>query len=948
MASHDNERGDECAAKGGTNHSSVYNRDEGQTVQVAGHGERGYNAGMGAKQAREIDAWLREGGVVVTASDRAARAISSAYHHARLDEGLKAWIAPEVMSWQRFAGQEWEQRSADGRLVLNAIQERAIWADLVVTGGHAAATLSASRHRLAAMAMEAHALLCSYSNRLLDARARRGWLNDAAAFSEWLAGFDEACGEADALSEGRVPLELIEKLKSDPRQRPPLLLAGFDRVLPVQHELFEAWGDYQRLRVDDEHGATRFYTARDAESELSACALWCRARLAENPQAKLLVVTQDAGTRRGEIERTLLEYLGPDSSLPFEFSLGVPLGEIAIARTAVMLLRWLDGGLAEHQLDWILSTAYAVASAAEADALQARMRDLRRHKKQRAQWSLRSFTEQFAKPAVPTGWSARMREAQVKLQTAAARNRSPLEWAELVPQLLAEVGWPGKGGGSSAEFQAARRLQRVVDLCGSLGFDGRQVSWRDYLAELERALEETLFSAESQDAPILIAGPSESAGLSADAIWFLGVSEEAWPARGNLHPLLPAGVQREASMPHASPQLDWELAQAVTTRLLASAREIFFSYPLQVEGADLRPSRIVRQIAGTPEPVPMGLVAPAMPAPLAIRFEDEFQIPLLRGYDTPGSEEGGPPYALRGGARILTMQSHCPFKAFATSRLGGEEWEPAEAGLTALERGNLLHAVMQAIWGGPPRGIRTFDELQGIPDRRAFVAARVDDVMRFELPDAAREQMPQRYLDLEAKRLTRLVTEWLDYEAARAPFTVVGTELKTLVDVGGLRLEVRLDRIDRLNDGSLLVVDYKTGDINPKVWDAPRPEDVQLPLYGSFALEPDGELGGLAFAKVRAGDVCFAGRVGDPAATLGYGLKNLPALVKKPFTAEQLMEWRDEILRLTSDYIEGRADVDPRDPKATCDRCGLHSLCRIQEQEVAVTEEEEEVEDADE
>src|SRR5579863_10072350 len=124
---------------------------------------------MGANGAREIDAWLREGGVVVTASDRAARAIASAYHRARLDEGLKAWVAPEVLSWQRFARREWERRSADGRLVLNAIQERAIWADLVVTGGHAAATLSASRHRLASMAMEAHALLCSYADRLLDA-----------------------------------------------------------------------------------------------------------------------------------------------------------------------------------------------------------------------------------------------------------------------------------------------------------------------------------------------------------------------------------------------------------------------------------------------------------------------------------------------------------------------------------------------------------------------------------------------------------------------------------------------------------------------------------------------------------------------------------------------------------------------------------------------------------
>jgi hypothetical protein len=49
---------------------------------------------------------------------------------------------------------------------------------------------------------------------------------------------------------------------------------------------------------------------------------------------------------------------------------------------------------------------------------------------------------------------------------------------------------------------------------------------------------------------------------------------------------------------------------------------------------------------------------------------------------------------------------------------------------------------------------------------------------------------------------------------------------------------LRLDRIDRLNDGSLLVIDYKTGDVSPKSWDLPRPDDVQLPLYAGFALDP--------------------------------------------------------------------------------------------------------------
>ena len=119
------------------------------------------------------------------------------------------------------------------------------------------------------------------------------------------------------------------------------------------------------------------------------------------------------------------------------------------------------------------------------------------------------------------------------------------------------------------------------------------------------------------------------------------------------------------------------------------------------------------------------------------------------------------------------------------------------------------------------------------------------------MPAAARERMPQRYLELEELRLTRLVTEWLDYESTRLALHVAETEADRTINLAGLTFDLRLDRIDRLNDGSLLVIDYKTGDVSPKSWDLPRPDDVQLPLYAGFALDREEELGGLVFAKVR-------------------------------------------------------------------------------------------------
>ena len=192
--------------------------------------------------------------------------------------------------------------------------------------------------------------------------------------------------------------------------------------------------------------------------------------------------------------------------------------------------------------------------------------------------------------------------------------------------------------------------------------------------------------------------------------------------------------------------------------------------------------------------------------------------------------------------------------------------------------------------------------------------------------------MPARYLALEETRLINLVTEWLEFERARIPFTVLHTELKSDVTIANLPLKLRLDRIDRLIDNSLLVIDYKSGDPDPGSWDLPRPDDVQLPPYANFALDRDpSAIGGLVFAKVRTGNAAFVGRVRDAKGTLRGKISGNSNLVKKPLTLEQLRAWRNCIEQLALDFLSGSAVVAPRDYPETCERCGLQPLCRIQE-----------------
>jgi ATP-dependent helicase/nuclease subunit B len=891
-----------------------------------------YNAAMGTTSAVEIDAWLRDGGIVVTASERAARSLAAAFHRARRAEGLTAWPTPNIQDWRSFARAAWDERGdrrfLDGRVVLSTLQEQSLWTRIVAHATPEAVEFAGTGDRLATLAMKAHHLLCDYAPQLLKDNARVGWDQDPGAFSGWLAAFNKLCHDGKLLSAARVPIEVIALLRAETMERPPVLLSGFDRMLPTQQTLFEAWsadGDVRQVALGATVEKVEFNFAADPAAELAACALWSKTRLASDPHARLLVITQDARTRRGEIERGFLRYLGADetatgASKLLEFSLGVPLGQVALARAARLLLRWLSDAIAENELDWLFSTDQIAASQDESRALTAFMRALRRRGLQRQRWTLAEFLCQQARAELPAAWTVRITQAGQRLQEFARQPQTPLAWAEFVPQLLEMAGWPGARALTSAEFQALRLWQQTVEACASLGFDGRRIAWSDFLAALDRATDETLFAPESQDAPILIAGPAESAGLTADAIWFLGASEEAWPAAGATHPLIPIAVQREAGMPHASAKLDWDLANAMTRRVLASAPEVRFSYARQSEGVEARPSRLVMQVGGLAEALPAEFKAPAFPDPMTIAFDDATQLP----------------YPLRevlGGATVLSTQSQCPFKAFATARLDAKKWDAGEAGLSAIERGQLLHEVLHSVWVGPPLGIRNHAELAGLVDLAAFVEDHVRRVLREAMPARARKCMPPRYLELESIRLTGLITEWLGYERERVPFTVAATEADVRPAITGLTLKVRIDRIDRLNDDSLLVIDYKSGTVSPSSWDLPRPDDVQLPLYAGFALEDRPEnVGGLVFAQIRAGEHKeFCGRVNDARATLMSSLSTRQALVKKPLTDDEMSAWRTYIEGMARDFVAGRAEVDPRDYPRTCERCGLQALCRIQE-----------------
>ena len=182
------------------------------------------------------------------------------------------------------------------------------------------------------------------------------------------------------------------------------------------------------------------------------------------------------------------------------------------------------------------------------------------------------------------------------------------------------------------------------------------------------------------------------------------------------------------------------------------------------------------------------------------------------------------------------------------------------------------------------------------------------------------------FAELERARLERLAREWLSIERTRPPFEVVAIEERRALEVAGLSLDGRIDRMDRLADGTHLLVDYKTGNVTRQDWLGERPGDPQLPLYALGAGE---DVSAIAFARLKRGEMKLS----------GYGRDG--EVVERAKDWEGLKaSWRAALESLARGFSGGDARVDPKKSLATCRYCDLAPLCRVHEKLALVEDEE--------
>jgi ATP-dependent helicase/nuclease subunit B len=368
---------------------------------------------------------------------------------------------------------------------------------------------------------------------------------------------------------------------------------------------------------------------------------------------------------------------------------------------------------------------------------------------------------------------------------------------------------------------------------------------------------------------LAIYGLIEARMSRADLVICGGLVEGTWPAAPGSDPVLAPAVLRALGIPGA----DFRIGLAAHDFAAAlGAPEVVLSHPLRDLGGPAVPSRFlmrIRAMLGT-------LAKTEIDAVLWARALDRAE--RVPPADQPQPMPDASQRRVDIAATALDRLRGDPYQFYAGSILRLSSLDPLDADPTPAWRGTAVHAILEA-WhqaGAPPGELvpiaeRALAEMNSHPLMRALWQPRLIDALS--------------WIEDEQDRLSGEGRQ------------VIAFERWGDVTVRGVRIKGRADRIDRLPDGTLAIVDYKTGS-PPSAAMVEKGFALQLGLIGLIA--EDGGVLGVA-GKPDRFEYWSLSRRRDGS---GFGWRDEPIREGRKRSGVP----REEFLNLTREYLHDALD----------------------------------------
>ena len=874
-----------------------------------------------------LEELIAAGFTLLTPNFRLARRIKAEWDARRVAAGDRVWEPLSVKPLETWLLEQWEH-AVSANLVppvapLTPAQALEIWRQVINEQQRESSDFHLLRPSAAAnLAAQARDTLLRWQvdMRARDIRPLFELDGDCRAFLRWLERFEERlrkdgqCTPVDCLAQlpklvGHLPASRVALVEFD--LIPPLLRTALESLcLEVRDVSPNTSGDNRLV-----------HSFNDKRAELQTVANWAADLHRTHPQTTVGIVLSDMAGDRVPLEYLLrreFDCLGDNyASLPVNFSTGITLDQAPLIRDALAALAM---GLQETTIpavEGLMRSRFVDLPDASTSLAQRFVRQL--YEQGRAVVSIADLRHDAnavhleEKKGLLLGRCLDALHSMRQL----GRKALPTVWLERFSDILSAWGWPGSQALDSVEYQQLSLWHRTLDEFGTFDSVCSPLHCGEALALLRDCCRRQVSQPQTSDSPIQVLGPLEAAGLSFEHLWVCGMQGASWPASPRPSPFIPIAIQNRLHMPHANPEREWVFAETLLQQYSRTSQTLHASYCRQVDGVPSPPSALLH-----------GFMAEAIA-----------ELPAVAGHwlerHSRGALDAVPDHhaprlnpqqqlAMKGGSGLLEDQSQCPFRAFARHRLQIEPLATSNVGLSAGERGSLLHEALNSLWAalGDSETLQALDA-----EGQSNIVENAAQAAIATMPGYQRRKVGAAYWRLEAQRIMALLHEWLGVERQRSAFTVAQRELEMTLELAQLQIRLRVDRVDQLPDGSRVIIDYKSGKSSIRDWLGERPARPQLLLY-SIA-EPE-SVASLAFATVRPRECCYVG-VGRLAAAPGI-VTDLAGVVDAAIGVTQWSElneyWRSTLERLAQEFVRGDAQVDPLTP-ASCTWCGLQPLCRI-------------------
>jgi probable DNA repair protein len=875
------------------------------------------------------------GRIVLAPSSELAAALVDAVERAHALAGREIWPTPKILDFGTWLkAQHLERQLVDSSLprCLSDAEERELWRRVVLESAASAQFLEPSGAARAAQ----RARRATFEYGIPRSAINAYGTEETQAFEAWRAAFESRCRElgvigADELLGGleRTQREGAVTWVESPLWR-PVARRWLERhagapLLP------EAASSSGRRR------SPRTLQTASPQTELAALAAWLRASLAADSSFRAWVSLRDLTARREEVVDALDAALAPERfsldeserAASYAAAGGTPLSDHAPVRAALDLLTAATGSVPFERFSALLRAPELQASRAEASAAARLDTTLRSRVPSEAtlrEWL--NLAERIARGRAldPPAALARLGGALRVLDGLQGRHRMS-RWLSIWIDAFEAAPWSLRTRWSSAEFQSAVRFRELLETLALGDRTFGALSRRAAESILERAARDTPFQIQTGVPPVWVSSQLSDPWLAYDGIWVSGCDESRWPPPVDPIPLIPPVLQRQHGVIAASAEAQLAFAADLQSRWVARARACVFSCADPGEGRHVPASPLLAEIAAR-APSPPALALALVPADAVSAETQSLSAPplwLVQHIEAPVLEElvdeRAPAVGMderTHGVATLRAQSQCPFRGFAETRLDARVLEQPIPGFNERERGQILHDALQGIFTEVGNS-RSLQDLIAQPE--ASAARIAGHVRRAVEGQCAKRNPGALWAERERRRLQGLLERWLELESRRAPFQVEHVEGSAETALhGGLAYKLRIDRIDRLEDGSRVLIDYKTGWVQPD-WRGERPDNPQLPVY---ALRHRENLVAVAYGRVSAAECRFVPESARGDIFPGVRASRLEGMGS---FALLLAAWERRIESLAQEFSRGAAQVAPKD--TACRYCRLQGLCRV-------------------